>query len=96
MIKARPGLRSKFLAVGFSRDHDAAFMNKIANFGNEVGNFIYIDAQVKNWQLNLQQSLLDSLQIAIQSWSAKAKFVIAVGGEEQPEVVKAEIKYSTT
>ena len=51
---------------------------------------------MKNWQLNLQQSLLDSLQIAIQSWSAKAKFVIAVGGEEQPEIVKAEIKYSTT
>ena len=51
-------------------------MNKIANFGNEVGNFIYIDAQVRNWQMNLQQSLLDSLAIAIQSWSAKAKFVI--------------------
>ena len=40
-------------------------MNKIANFGNEVGNFIYIDAQVRNWQMNLQQSLLDSLAIAI-------------------------------
>ena len=42
-LKARPNLRTKFLSVGFSRNHDAAFMNKIANFGSEMGNFVYID-----------------------------------------------------
>lgn len=72
-------------------------MNKIANFGNEVGNFIFIDSQAKNWQLNLQQSLIDSLDIALQSWSAKAKFVISSDedGEsgQPPEVVTAEVKY---
>ena len=34
-IRSIPGLKSRFLAVGFSRDHDAAFMNRIANFGTE-------------------------------------------------------------
>lgn len=33
-IKSLPNMNSKFLAVGFSRDHDAVFMNKIANYGN--------------------------------------------------------------
>ena len=52
-IKARPGLRSRFLSVGFSRDHDAAFMNRIANFGNEQGNFIFIDRSDENWRENM-------------------------------------------
>ena len=52
-IKARPGLRSRFLSVGFSRDHDAAFMNRIANFGSEQGNFIFIDSTLAGWQNNL-------------------------------------------
>ena len=43
MLKAKPGLKSKFLAVGFSPGHDAASMNMIANFGSDIGNFIYID-----------------------------------------------------
>jgi len=43
-IKTVPNLRCKFLAVGFSRGHDAAFMNKIAGFGNEMGNFVFIDS----------------------------------------------------
>ena len=40
---SRPGFSIKYLAVGFSRDHDAEFMNRIANFGNQRGNFIFID-----------------------------------------------------
>ena len=43
-IRAIPGLKSRFLAIGFSRDHDAVFMNRIANFGTEQGNFIFIDS----------------------------------------------------
>ena len=49
-IKTRPGLRSRFLSVGFSRDHDAAFMNRIANFGSEQGNFIFIDRSDEDWR----------------------------------------------
>lgn len=43
-LKARPNLRTKFLSIGFSRGHDAVFMNKIANFGTDIGNFIFIDS----------------------------------------------------
>ena len=52
-IKSRPGLRSRFLSVGFSRNHDAAFMNRIANFGSEQGNFIFIDRSDENWRENM-------------------------------------------
>jgi len=43
-LKSKQNLRTKFLSVGFSRGHDASFMNKIANFGSDVGNFIFIDS----------------------------------------------------
>ena len=43
-IKSLPNLRTKFLSVGFSRGHDAAFMNRIANFGSDIGNFVFIDS----------------------------------------------------
>ena len=48
-ISSRPGFSIKYLAVGFSRDHDAEFMNRIANFGNQRGNFIFIDSYNENW-----------------------------------------------
>ena len=75
-IKSRPNLKTKFLSVGFSRGHDAVFMNRIANFGTDIGNFIFIDSYNQGWQDNLQQSLLDSLEIALES-SAKVKFAMA-------------------
>lgn len=34
---------SRFLTIGFSREHDAQFLNMIAQLGSELGNFIYID-----------------------------------------------------
>jgi hypothetical protein len=33
----------RYLTIGFSRDHDAVFLNKIAQAGSERGNFFYID-----------------------------------------------------
>ena len=58
-LKARPGLRSKFLSVGFSQDHDASFMNRIAKFGSEIGNFVFIETNGANWRENFNESLLD-------------------------------------
>ena len=49
-IRAIPGLKSRFLSVGFSMNHDAVFMNKIANFGSEQGNFVFIDTYEANWR----------------------------------------------
>ena len=43
-IKTRPNLKSRFMTIGFSRDHQAAFMNEIAGYGTEVGNFIFVDS----------------------------------------------------
>lgn len=43
LLKSYPGLNSKFLAIGFSKDHDAVFLNKLAMAGSTLGNFIYID-----------------------------------------------------
>ena len=34
MLKSYPGLNSKFLAIGFSSNHDATFMNKLAMSGS--------------------------------------------------------------
>ena len=91
-IKARPGLRSRFLAVGLSRDHDAVFMNRIANFGSEQGNFIFIDSRLEGWREKMSQSLLDSLEIALES-NGKAKFSIKNEAEGHAELAKAEIQF---
>ena len=48
-LKAHPGLKSRFLTVGFSRAHDAVFMQRIAQFGTEQGNYIFIDTYEQNW-----------------------------------------------
>ena len=92
-IQSRNNLNTKFLSVGFSRGHDAAFMNRIANFGSNIGNFIFIDSYENGWQDNLQQSLLDSLEIALES-AAKAKFAIANLPAGHEETVKAETQYA--
>jgi len=38
-----PNLTSRFLTIGFSRNHDAVFLNKITKSGSELGNFFFID-----------------------------------------------------
>jgi hypothetical protein len=43
IFKSNKDLTSRFLSIGFSKHHDAAFMGKIAESGLERGNFIYID-----------------------------------------------------
>ena len=50
-------------------------MNRIANFGSEMGNFVYIDINEAGWKENFDTQLMESLDIALES-SAKAKFNI--------------------
>jgi len=40
---------TRFLTIGFSRDHDAVFLNQIAQCGSELGNFFFIDTAVENY-----------------------------------------------
>lgn len=49
VLRSIPGLNSKFLAIGFSRNHDAVFMNELAKAGSTIGNFIFIDPSKQNW-----------------------------------------------
>ena len=85
-------MRSKFLSVGFSRGHDAAFMNRIANFGSEIGNFIFIDSYEEGWRDKLNESLLESLEIALDV-AAKVKYQIKNNQVGHDEETKAEINY---
>ena len=48
-------------------------MNRISKFGNEQGNFIFIDSYEEGWRDNLNESLLESMAIALES-SSKCKF----------------------
>ena len=91
-IKSMPNLRSKFLSVGFSRDHDAAFMNRIANFGHERGNFVFIDSCEQGWREKLNETMLDQLEIALES-SAAVKFSIKNAGLGTEELISIEPCY---
>ena len=37
------------LAIGLSRNFEADKMNKLANYGSEVGNFIFVDTYKQDW-----------------------------------------------
>ena len=67
-------------------------MNKIANFGSDMGNFIFIDSALNGWQEDLKEALLESLDIALES-AAKTKFIIKNPAQDHEETVKAEVSY---
>lgn len=64
-LKSVPGLNSKFMAIGFSQGHDAAFMNELAKAGSTIGNFIYVDQSKPGWQQQVNTALSESLEIAM-------------------------------
>ena len=45
-------------------------MNEIANFGSELGNFIFVNTDVNDYQDKITEALGDSLNIALGSNSA--------------------------
>lgn len=55
---------SRFLTIGFSRDHDAVFLNKIAQSGSEQGNFFYVDTSQDNYPELVKECLRNSLSLA--------------------------------
>ena len=42
-IKNNSKLKSRYMTIGFSRDHDARVMNQVAGAGSERGNFMFVD-----------------------------------------------------
>lgn len=59
-------LTTRFLTIGFSREHDAVFLNNIAKCGSELGNFFFIDTSTENSAEQVRQSLAESLDMAIE------------------------------
>ena len=92
-IKTIPNLRTKFLSVGFSRGHDAAFMNKIAGFGCEQGNFVFIDSYEEGWRQQLNDTMVEQLDIALEG-SSKCKFLIKNAAVGHDTMAVPEISYN--
>jgi len=69
-LASRAAIQSRFLSIGFSQDHDAAFMNKIALAGNQMGNFFYINTGMPDYGEVVKKSLTESLDIAMESSGA--------------------------
>ena len=61
--------------IGFSQYHDAKLLNRLAQNGSELGNFVYIDTNNANYPTQLKESLAGSLDMALQS-QGKAKIML--------------------
>ncbi len=59
-------ITSRFLTIGFSRDHDAVFLNKIAQSGSEMGNFFFIDTNQPDKKEKVTECLTSSLSMTRQ------------------------------
>ena len=57
-------IKSRFLTIGFTQDHDAKFLNQIAEAGSELGNFFYIDTGNSNYKAQIAECLVQSLSLA--------------------------------
>ena len=58
------GIRSKFLTIGFTNDHDAKFLNDITQAGSELGNFFFVNTSQPNYQQQITECLVSSLDQA--------------------------------
>ena len=58
---------NRYLTLGFSRDHDAVFLNKIAQSGSEMGNFFFIDTHKAGYVDDVKENLSSSLSMAGQA-----------------------------
>ena len=73
-------ISSRFLTIGFSRDHDAVFLNRIAQSGSEMGNFFFIDTNLPDKTEKVKECLGNSLSMAQQQQSGLVLRLQAPGG----------------
>ena len=57
-------ITSRFLTIGFTNDHDATFLNRIAQAGSDLGNFFYVDTENPEYATQIQECLHNSLKMA--------------------------------
>ncbi len=82
-------ITSRFLTIGFTKDHDALFLNSIAQAGSDLGNFFYIDTENEGYAEQIQDCLQSSLQMAQQEEGLILKFSTgAKSGERKVVLVK--------
>ena len=55
---------SRFLTIGFTAEHDAAFLNRIAQAGTDLGNFFYVDTSQSSYPEQIKDALQSSLSMA--------------------------------
>jgi hypothetical protein len=60
----RREISSRFLTIGLSSSHDAAYLNVIANSGSKLGHFEYIDTSLPDYKEKIKELLMKSLSIA--------------------------------
>ena len=73
--ESNQGKGSAIYCLGFSQYHDADLLNKMAQIGSTMGNFIYIDTQA-DYKKQLADSFGQCLSMAIES-SSKNKLKIS-------------------
>jgi hypothetical protein len=57
-------ITSRFLTIGFTNEHDAKFLNDIAQAGSDLGNFFYVNTEQPNYPDEIKECLSSSLQMA--------------------------------
>ncbi len=73
------------MTIGFTKDHDALFLNSIAQAGSDLGNFFYIDTENEGYAEQIQDCLQSSLQMAQQEEGLILKFSTAAKGGAMAE-----------
>ena len=69
-------------------------MNQIANYGNQVGNFIFVDTHIEGWQSQMENAMEDSLAVALSNISKVKLLVKNPINEQFEEKLGCEITYS--
>jgi hypothetical protein len=65
--------------LGLSRDHDAVLLNKMAQCGSALGNFIYLDIYDGKYE-KVTEAFQDSMSIVLAN-SGKPKLTLSRGNE---------------
>jgi len=67
---------SRFLTIGFTNEHDAKFLNTIAQSGTDLGNFFYINTEQPDYPDQIKECLSSSLQMAKEEEGLVLKLMI--------------------
>jgi len=60
---AKLGANSRIFTIGFSKDHNATFLNQLALAGKDLGNFFFIDVHDRDYKTQISRSLEESLSL---------------------------------